>query len=85
MKFKLLSVLLLLGSINLIAGQELRKEYITDSCTMQTIEYSNHTYIRFHNGWNSAGDFMFHDPDCRCRKENSLTPQQAMLLLQNKK
>jgi len=33
------------------------------------IEFEDHSYIFLRNTWNSAGDNILHDPDCKCIKK----------------
>lgn len=35
---------------------------------IEKIKFDGHTYIHYHNCWNSAGDGFVHDPGCECLK-----------------
>ncbi len=58
---------LLLFSASLFSAEILKKEDIRFGY-IEKIAFDDHTYIHIKNTYNSAGDFLLHDPSCKCIK-----------------
>ena len=39
---------------------------------LKNIDFKNHSYIHLRNRWNSAGDQLLHDPECKCHNNKEL-------------